>query len=139
MRTASSSGYSATPLAKTLGLSDGHLVWFDNVPESVDDEIAEYALDLFIASAPEDAPFASLIFVKNIDDMQEKLRQLRSTMHKSGFVWACWPKKASDTASEINEHNIRDFALTLGYVDTKRCAIDDIWSGLKLVIRKDLR
>lgn len=132
-------GYSSTPLAKTLGLRDGLLVWFDNVPESVDDEIAEYALDLFIASAPEDAPYASLIFIDNVDDMQAKLRELRTAIHKSGFVWACWPQNTAGSAADIDEDSIRDFALTLGYVDTKKCAIDAIWSGLKLVIRKELR
>lgn len=124
-----------TPLAKRLGLSDGMLVWFDNVPEHIDDEIAEYALDLFIAAAPQDAPYASLLFVETRADMEIKLRQLRDTIHKSGFIWTCWPQNAPD----IDAERVREFADSLGYIDTKSCAIDDIWSGLKLVIRKELR
>ena len=136
---ASSAGYSGTPLAKKLNLRDGLHVWFNNVPENVDDEIAEYALDLIIVTGPDDEPDAALIFLKTRADMESKLQQLRNRLTPSGHIWACWPKQASGVPSEIGEQDIRGFALELGYVDTKKCAVDHIWSGLKLVIRKELR
>lgn len=132
-------GYSGTPLAKKLNLRDGQLVWFDAMPENVQDEIAEYALELTFVSGPHEPVDAAHIFVTQRADMEAKLKQLRGTLHPSGHIWVSWPKKASDVETEIDEHDVRDFALTLGYVDTKKCAVDDIWSGLKVVIRKELR
>lgn len=137
--TSSSAGYSGAPLAKRLGLRDGLLVWFDNVPDNVDDEIAEYALDLIIVGSPQDQPDAALIFIKTRADMETKLRQLRDSIETSGYVWACWPKQASGIDTEIGQDDIHDFAHGIGFVDTKECAVDAIWSGLKLVIRKELR
>jgi len=132
-------GYSGTPLVKKLNLRDGMRVWFDNMPENIEDEIAEYALELTIISGPNEHPDAAHIFVKRRADMEQKLVALRDTINPSGHIWVSWPKQTAGVATEVGEHDIRDFALTLGYVDTKKCAVDHIWSGLKVVIRKELR
>lgn len=132
-------GYSGTPLAKKLSLRDGQRVWFDGIPEHVIDEIDEYALELTFVAAPEDAPDAAHIFVTERAAMAEKLAVLRESMAKDGQVWVSWPKRASRVETDITEDAVREVALPMGLVDTKVCAIDDIWSGLKLVIRKDLR
>lgn len=134
-----SSGYSGTPLAKKLSLRDGQRVWFDNMPESVQDEIDEYALDLTFVGGPDDAPDASHIFVTERADMEAKLVALRHSMAKDGHVWVSWPKKASKVSTDITEDTIREVCLPMGLVDTKVCAVDEVWSGLKLVIRKELR
>ena len=134
-----SAGYSGTPLAKKLSLRDGQRVWFDQMPEHVIDEIDEYALDLTFVGGPEDAPDASHIFVTELQDMQAKLGALRDSMAKDGHVWVSWPKKSSKVETDITEDTIREVCLPMGLVDTKVCAIDDVWSGLKLVIRKELR
>ncbi|WP_369025335.1 DUF3052 family protein [Qipengyuania sp. RANM35] len=133
------SGYSGTPLAKKLSLRDGQRVWFDGMPESVQDEIDEYALELTFVSGPEDAPDAAHIFVTDRADMEAKLTTLRHSMAKDGQVWVSWPKKASKVPTDITEDTIREVCLPMGLVDTKVCAVDDVWSGLKLVIRKELR
>ena len=133
------SSYSQTPLAKKLSLRDGQRVWFDAMPESVQDEIGEYALDLLFVASPEEGPDASHIFVTERPAMEEKLTLLRDHMARDGHVWVSWPKKASRVATDITEDTIREVALPMGLVDTKVCAIDEIWSGLKLVIRKELR
>ena len=133
------SSYSQTPLAKKLSLRDGQRVWFDAMPESVQDEIGEYALDLLFVASPEEGPDASHIFVTERPAMEEKLTLLRDHMARDGHVWVSWPKKASRVATDITEDTIREVALPMGLVDTKVCAVDEIWSGLKLVIRKELR
>ena len=132
-------GYSETPLAKKLNLRDGQRVWFDAMPENVQDEIGEYALELIEASGPQDDVDAAHIFVTGRAELESKLDILRRHIAKDGQVWVSWPKKTSAMQSEIDEHDVREAGLALGFVDTKKCAVDDVWSGLKLVIRKELR
>ena len=132
-------GYSETPLAKKLSLRDGQRVWFDAMPESVQDEIGEYALELLFVGGPEEAPDAAHVFVTKRADLENRLERLRAHMAPDGHVWVSWPKQASGVPSEISEETIREIALPLGLVDTKVCAVDEVWSGLKLVIRKELR
>ena len=132
-------GYSGTPLAKKLSLRDGQRVWFDAMPESVQDEIGEYALELIFVAGPEERPDAAHIFVTERSAMEAKLATLRDTMARDGHIWVSWPKKASKVPTDITEDTIREVCLPLGLVDTKVCAVDEVWSGLKLVIRKELR
>ena len=133
------SGYSGTPLAKKLSLRDEQQVWFSGMPEDVADEIDEYALDLTFVADPAEGVDAAHIFVTERADMEAKLTALRSQIAPDGQVWVSWPKKASGVPTDITEDTIREVALPLGFVDTKVCAIDETWSGLKLVIRKELR
>mgnify|MGYP000055922327 CR=1 FL=1 len=132
-------GYSGTPLAKKLSLRDGQRVWFDAMPESVQDEIGEYALDLIFVAGPEEGPDASHIFVTERAALETRLASLREHMARDGHVWVSWPKKASKVPTDITEDTIREVCLPMGLVDTKVCAVDETWSGLKLVIRKELR
>ena len=132
------SGYSGTPLAKKLSLRDGQRVWFDNMPESVADEIDEYALDL-IFSDPAQGVDAAHVFVTERADLEAKLKTLRQQISPDGQVWVSWLKQTTKVPTDITEDTIREVALPLGFVDTKVCAVDETWSGLKLVIRKELR
>jgi 3-hydroxyisobutyrate dehydrogenase-like beta-hydroxyacid dehydrogenase len=132
-------GYSGTPLAKKLSLRDGQRVWFDRMPESVADEIDEYALELTFVADPAEGIDAAHVFVTERADLDAKLKALRHQIAPDGQVWVSWPKKASKVPTDITEDTIRDVALALGFVDTKVCAVDETWSGLKLVIRKELR
>ena len=132
------SGYSGTPLAKKLSLRDGQRVWFDGMPDSVADEIDEYALELTFADAAQGID-AAHIFVTERADLRAKLAALRNQIASDGQVWVSWPKKAAKVPTDITEDAIREIALPMGFVDTKVCAIDETWSGLKLVIRKELR
>lgn len=133
------SGYSGTPLVKKLSLRDGQRVWFDAMPVHVADEIDEYALELTFVADPADGVDAAHIFVTSRADMEAKLTALRRQVASNGQVWVSWPKQASGATTDITEDTIREVAVPLGYVDTKVCAIDETWSGLKLVIRKELR
>jgi hypothetical protein len=132
-------GYSGTPLAKKLGLRDGQRVWFSAMPEHVRDEIDEYALELIFVGDPSEGVDAAHIFVTRRAELDRLLNQLRHQIAKDGQIWVSWPKKASKVPTDITEDTIRELCLPLGLVDTKVCSVDEVWSGLKLVIRKELR
>jgi hypothetical protein len=133
-------GYSGTPLVKKLGYKDGMRVWFDAMPDSVRAEI--YADDLLLSEEeiPTSGINAAHIFVTERSVMEEKLLALRQLIDPAGFIWVSWPKKASKVATDITEDTIRAVILpSTDLVDVKVCAVDEIWSGLKLMIRKDRR
>ncbi|GAA4769944.1 hypothetical protein GCM10023306_15500 [Novosphingobium ginsenosidimutans] len=135
----STAGYSGTPLAKKLNLRDGMRVWFDAMPESVADEIDEYALELHFIADPAEGIDAAHVFVTERAVLEARLGALRHQITPDGQIWVSWPKKAAKVQTDITEDTIREVCLPLGLVDTKVCAVDEVWSGLKLVIRKDLR
>jgi hypothetical protein len=130
-------GYSGTPLAKKLSLKPGLTAWFHAMPDSVRAEIGDAGV--------EELPSATLgldaahIFVTERAEMARLLVELRSTVAPNGFVWVSWPKKASKVPTDITEDTIREVCLPLGWVDVKVCAVDAVWSGLKLMVRKELR
>ena len=132
-------GYFGTPLAKKLNLRDGQRVWFHAMPDSVQEEIGEYALDLHFVADPAEGIDAAHVFVTRRDELETLLSQLRNQIAKDGQIWVSWPKKAAKVETDITEDTIREVALPMGLVDTKVCAVDETWSGLKLVIRKELR
>lgn len=133
------SGYSGTPLAKKLSLRDGQRVWFHAMPDSVADEIDEYALELTFVGDPAEGMDAAHVFVTERAKLGQLLTALRQQIASDGQVWVSWPKQAAKLPTDITEDIIREVALPLGLVDTKVCAVDEVWSGLKLVIRKELR
>ena len=133
------SGYSGTPLAKKLSLKDGMRVWFDAMPDSIHEEIASAGIVLSEEAVPTPGIHAAHIFVTNRAELKEKLTLLRTLLDRAGFIWVSWPKKASKVPTDITEDVIREVALPMNLVDVKVCSVDDIWSGLKLVIRKHHR
>lgn len=132
------SGYSGTPLAKKLSLKPGLRAWFDAMPESVAVEIGDQGLEML--SEPVAPIDAAHIFVTEREGMEAKLTHLRPLLSPAGFIWVSWPKKASKVPTDITEDTIRAVILpSTDLVDVKVCAVDEIWSGLKLMIRKDRR
>jgi hypothetical protein len=129
-------GYSGTPLAKKLSLKDGLRVRWEGMPESVRAEIEGAGLALEPAEERIDAAH---IFVTRLAELEEAIARLLPRLARDGFLWVSWPKKASKVPTDITEDMIREVALPLGLVDVKVCAVDEIWSGLKLVIRRELR
>ena len=79
------------------------------------------------------------VFVTRHGDLQRALVRFRKALEPSATVWVSWPKKAAKIPTEVTEDVVRELALPLGFVDVKVCAVDDVWSGLKLVVRKALR
>jgi len=133
------SGYSGTPLAKKLSLKDGMRVWWDGMPDSIRNEILAGGIVVSEEAVPTPGIHAAHIFVTARADMEEKLALLRNLIDRAGFIWVSWPKKVSKVATDITEDVIRDVCLPMHLVDVKVCSVDDIWSGLKLVIRKEHR
>jgi hypothetical protein len=132
-------GYSGTPLARKLSLKDGLRTWWDGMPARVRDEIEESGVALDLLAKPETPVEAAHLFVTERAVLGEKVTRLLPLLAPDGFVWISWPKKASKVPTDISEDTIREVALPMGLVDVKVCAVDDVWSGLKLVIRKELR
>tara|TARA_B100001179_G_C18328005_1_gene291051 strand:+ start:122 stop:547 length:426 start_codon:yes stop_codon:yes gene_type:complete len=132
-------GYSDTPLAKKLNLRDEQRVWFHAMPENVQDEIGEYALDLIFVADPAEGIDAAHVFVTERSELEEQVGALREHIAKDGHIWVSWPNQAADRPTDLTEDIVREVCLPMGLVDTKLCEVDDTWSGLKLVIRKDLR
>jgi hypothetical protein len=133
------SGYSGTPLAKKLSLKDGMRVWFDGMPKSIRNEIAGSGLVLSEEAVPTPGIHAAHVFVTSRADMEEKLALVLPLLERAGMIWVSWPKRASKVTTDITEDVIRHVALPMQLVDVKVCSVDDIWSGLKLVIRKEHR
>ncbi|WP_428027665.1 hypothetical protein [Altererythrobacter sp.] len=130
-------GYSGTPLAKKLSLKPGQTAWFHDMPETVRVEIGD--IEILQLPGPIKGLDVAHIFTKERAELEHLLTELRHTIAPTGLVWVSWPKKASKVPTDITEDTIREVALPLGFVDVKVCAVDQVWSGLKLMIRKELR
>jgi hypothetical protein len=134
-----STGYSGTALAQKLGLKPGMRSWFQNMPDSVRAEIDHDSPPIEELDLPEPPIQFAQIFVTSCAVLDCELRMLLPLLDPAGMIWVSWPKKASKVPTDITEDVIRAVALPLHLVDVKVCAIDETWSGLKLVIRKELR
>jgi hypothetical protein len=138
-RGAATAGYSGKPLAKKLTLAPGMRTWFHAMPDSVRAEIDAAAIGLSLADAPEPGLDAAHVFVTGRAELERLIGTLRPLIQPAGQIWVSWPKKASKLPTDVTEDVVRAIALPTGLVDIKVCAVDAIWSGLKLVIRRELR
>ncbi|MEZ4586561.1 MAG: DUF3052 family protein [Gemmatimonadales bacterium] len=132
-------GYSGTPLARKLGFKAGMKVWASGMPGTVKAEIRSSEPELTWAARAAPGLAAAHVFVTKRSELRTRLVSLRKTIAPDGMIWVSWPKKSSGVPSEITEDTVRELALPIGLVDVKVCAVDQTWSGLKLVIRKELR
>lgn len=133
------SGYSRTPLAKKLGIKEGHSIYFKNAPKDYHTLLQPLPDHLKIAGRLRgDLDFIQFFTLERIE-LERELKRLITQIKPTGMIWVSWPKKAAKVPTDITEDVIRDLALPLGLVDVKVCAVDDVWSGLKLVIRKENR
>lgn len=132
-------GYSKTPLAQKLGIKPGTRVVALSAP-------ADYRK--LLAPLPDDVSFAEKaapgsqfihLFVSERRLLEKELKRLRKVVADAGTLWVSWPKKTSGVATDITEDVIREVCLPLGFVDVKVCAVDETWSGLKLMIRRENR
>jgi hypothetical protein len=132
-------GYSGTPLADKLGLKRGMRCWFHNMPDSVRAVVNPEGAEVEEQPTASDGLQCAHLFVTERAKLERELRALQPLMAPNGFIWISWPKKAAKVETDVTEDVIRDVALPVGLVDIKVCAVDDTWSGLKLVIRKENR
>jgi hypothetical protein len=132
-------GYSGTPLAKKLGLRDGaRVAVFGEAPlyEALFDALPA---DLVFEAAPSASTDVAHGFFLRRDALAEALVRLRGTLRDDAALWVSWPKKASKALTDVTEDVVRELALPLGFVDVKVGAVSDVWSGLKLVVRRSER
>ena len=133
------SGYSGTPLVKKLGYKPNFRVHLHNPPTDYLELLGELPAGIaFVPKLGKDLDLVHL-FTDSVAELVQLLVRFRTRIVADGTVWVSWPKKASKVPTDITEQTIRDLALPLGYVDVKVCAVDATWSGLKLVIRVELR
>jgi hypothetical protein len=136
-----SAGYSGTPLVKKLGLKPGMRAVVVDAPEGFEEGT--------LLGVPEGVEVVRrlggrgkdivLVFVTERKVLERRVAALRAAIEPAGMVWVCWPKKASGVKTDITEDVVRDVVLPTGLVDVKVCAVDATWSGLKVVVRKELR
>jgi hypothetical protein len=132
-------GYSGTPLARKLGVTDDTTIVAIGAPKNYGALLAPLPAGARISSRGAKAPRFVHMFTTARADLAQRLRRLRGTLAQDGVVWVSWPKRAAKIETDVSEDTIRAVALPLGFVDVKVCAVDDTWSALKLVIRRELR
>jgi hypothetical protein len=126
-------------LAKKLGVKDGQRTWRSKVPVSVAEEIASFGVSPELLKTPRAGLEMAHVFVTKKVELVGHLERLRDLLAPDGTIWVSWPKKASGVTTDVTEDTVREVCLPLGLVDIKVCAVDAVWSGLKLVIRKSER
>lgn len=132
-------GYSGTPLAKKLGIAIGCRLAVRNAPDNYETLLHPVPAGVCFDKKVSKQTAIVHVFADQKEELLAELVFLRDAIKPDGVIWVSWPKKASKVPTDITEDTIREMALPLGLVDVKVCAVSDIWSGLKLVIRKALR
>jgi hypothetical protein len=132
-------GYSGTPLAKKLGLKPGMRVCALGAPRAYREIVVPWPDDIELQACADPTTDFVHLFVDSRSRLAAEARRLRSLLGPNATLWISWPKKASEMPTDITEDSIREIVLPLGWVDVKVCAVDVVWSGLKLVVRKSLR
>jgi hypothetical protein len=139
MTPSSAAGYSGTPLARKLGYRDGSAVFLAGAPDEYAGWLQPLPLGVvFLSKLGATADLVHVFEVKR-ESLARFLVAARRKLRPEASVWVSWPKKSSRVPTTITEDTVRELALPLGFVDIKVCAVNEVWSGLKLVIRKELR
>jgi hypothetical protein len=137
--TSGPAGSSGTALVRKLGFRPGARAHYVNAPEGFDALLGELPDGVRVLARPADGLVVVVLFVRERRELERRLPALQARLDRAGMLWVAWPKRASKVATDMTEDVVRDVALPRGLVDVKVCAIDATWSGLKLVIRRELR
>jgi hypothetical protein len=132
-------GYSGTPLAKKLGIKTGVRVFVENAPDTYRQLLDPLPGDISFLDEIENHLDMIHLFTDQAKVLAAKLKRYVRKIKPNGTIWVSWPKKASKVPTDVTEDVVRELALPLGLVDVKVCAVDEVWSGLKLVIRVEYR
>ena len=134
-------GYSGTPLPQKLGIKENHRVAILGAPAGFDRTLGVLPAGAAVTTklAGKTPLDVVIVFVKKQGGLAKKIADVRPRMNPAAGLWIAWPKKSSGVATDMTEQVIRDVALPTGLVDNKVCAIDETWSGLRLVIRRENR
>lgn len=133
-------GYSATPLARKLGIKSGHVIALLDAPSTLPELLAPLPDETDVRTSLDGGPFdIVLCFTTKRDDLVRVVAQVQPVLAVAGGLWIAWPKKAARLPTEVTDDTVREVALPVGLVDNKVCAIDETWTGLRLVLRRELR
>ncbi len=132
-------GYSGTPLAKKLGIKDDHVVGLLGAPAGFETQLEGLPDRVEVRTRARGPLDVIVSFHTERSDFAARLPALMKALTVDGGLWIAWPKRASKVPTDITEDTIREVGLPTGMVDNKVCAIDDTWSGLRLVLRRELR
>jgi hypothetical protein len=132
-------GYSGTPLAKKLGIKEGHTVALVGAPEGFESELEGLPDGVQLRRRAGGHPDVVIVFTTTGRDLERRFEPLAQSVFPAGSLWVAWPKRSSGVATDLDENSLRDIGLPHGLVDNKVCAIDDTWSGLRFVWRKENR
>lgn len=132
-------GYSGTPLVRKLGFKPGTRAHYVNAPEHFAALVGELPAGVRVLRRPAPELDLVVLFVRERAQLERRLASLQPKLEAAGMIWVSWPKRASKVPTDISEDVVREIALPRGLVDVKVCAIDETWSGLKLVTRTELR
>ena len=132
-------GYSGTPLAKKLGIAAGTSVAIVREPETFRAELEPIPDGVGFRSSLRGKPDIAMLFVTRRADLTRRINAASRSIFPNGAIWVAWPKKASKVPTDMTEDVIRELALPMGLVDNKVCAIDEVWSGLRVVWRVEHR
>ena len=128
-------GYSGTPLAQKLGIKAQLILLVINAPKEYKSWLGELPDGARLVTKAKPPIDAAHLFTTESLELDAMLSKLRNELKQDGFVWVSWHKKSSNVPTDITEDTIREIVLPLGFVDIKVCAVSEVWSGLKLVIR----
>jgi hypothetical protein len=128
-----------SPLPRKLGIREGDRVGVVNAPEEFARVLGEVPAGAVVINRPRGGVDVAIAFFTRRRDLERRLASLRRAIEPAGGLWIAWPKRSSGVETDITEDTIRDVALPTGLVDNKVCAIDETWSGLRLVVRRELR
>jgi hypothetical protein len=128
-------GYSGTPLSKKLGLKEKFRVGLLDMPADVRAELKSSLASCQIAKDERGPLDFAMMFVKSASDLRKQFSRVAKQLAPAGMLWVSWPKKTSGMTADLNENDVRRIGLEAGLVDVKVCAVNEIWSGLKFVIR----
>ncbi len=132
-------GYSGTPLPQKLGIKPGLTVVAINPPANYRRLLGQIPDSVTFSERLKSGSSFVHLFTSRRSEMQKKMSILRDKISDNGAIWVSWPKKSSGISTDVTEDVIREIALPLGFVDIKVCAVDETWSGLKLMIRRENR
>ena len=132
-------GYSGTPLAKKLGIKEGHRLAFPSAPEGFSRLLGELPAGTTVKSRTAGPLDVIVFFTRRRSELERRLPALRRAMDPAAGLWIAWPKRSSGVETDMTEDVVRELGLANRLVDNKVCAIDEVWSGLRLVIRLEDR
>ena len=128
-------GYSGTPLVKKLGIKPGATLGLIGAPDDFDRTLGELPADVAVRRWLQGPLDVIVAFYVERSAFEHRLPALRGALQPSGGLWVAWPKRASGVTTDMSETVVRELGLAAGLVDNKVCAIDEVWSGLRLVYR----